>query len=134
MQYASWPCSLPSDQVAHYCCSHSSHLWPFAQKYRDCAANKHKLSCMLHLTIPMTPHHMSTIPALPIWTANLVSFPWRTDFSFLCMFAFLLSLSSPSPPSALFSGCISIAAAPSCCLAISTERKLLIKTLAQRHF
>lgn len=62
------------------------------------------------------------IPALPIWTASLVSLPWRTDFSFLCMLDFFLSLSSPSPPSALFSGCISMAAAPSCCLADNAEQ------------
>lgn len=42
------------------------------------------------------------VPALPICTANLVSFPWRTDFSFLGSFCFFLSGSSSS-----LSGCIS---------------------------
>lgn len=70
------------------------------------------------------------IPALPICTASLVSFPWRTDFSFLCILDFFLSLSSPSPPSALFSGCISMAAAPSCCLADNAEQKLLLQSFS----
>ncbi|KAG7275381.1 LOW QUALITY PROTEIN: hypothetical protein CRUP_021579 [Coryphaenoides rupestris] len=44
---------------------------------------------------------------------GLVSLPCSTDLSFLETFVFLFSFSSVSPPSALFSGCISMAAAPS---------------------
>lgn len=51
-------------------------------------------------------HHWSDlhfVPALPICTASLVSFPWRTDFSFFGRFFFF----SGSPSS--LSGCISTA-------------------------
>lgn len=63
------------------------------------------------------------VPALPIWTASLVSFPCSTDFSFFGMDTFFLSFSSASPPSALFRGCISMAAAPSCFFTVNTTKK-----------
>ncbi len=58
------------------------------------------------------------LPPFPIWTANLVSFPCKTDFSFFAKLAFLFS--SPSASSSPFRGCISIAA-PS--WALATNRK-----------
>lgn len=59
-------------------------------------------------------------PAFPICTASLVSFPWRTDFSFFGRLAFFFS--SASAPSSLFRGCISIAA-PSWALAAAEKTR-----------
>lgn len=77
------------------------------------------------------PLHPSHSPALPICTASLVSLPWSTDFSFLCMLAFFLS--SASPPSALLRGCISMAAAPSCCLAVGGRAHMCTHRHVQTH-
>lgn len=77
------------------------------------------------------PSHPAHSPALPICTASLVSLPWSTDFSFLCMLAFFLS--SASPPSALLRGCISMAAAPSCCLAAGGRAHMCTHRHAQTH-
>ncbi|TNN49864.1 hypothetical protein EYF80_039906 [Liparis tanakae] len=76
---------------------------------------------MKNFTKNWMPHtSLSNSPALPICTASLVSLPWRTDFSFFGGPVFFFS--SASPPSSLFSGCISIAA-PSCALAAARKHE-----------
>lgn len=87
------------------------------------------LCCPQHLSQMLLP--ILLWPALPIWTASLVSLPWSTLFSFLGMLVFFFSLSSTSPPSALLSGCISMATPPSCFLAETDKHRRYMRSYAE---